>query len=101
MQALIAKGDQRVAAIYETIGVYLGYAVAQYAEFYDFEHLLILGRVMTGTGGTLLVAKAGEVLRQEFPGLAERDRLHVPDEKSRRVGQAVAAASLPAISRQE
>jgi predicted NBD/HSP70 family sugar kinase len=101
VQALMAKGDQRVAAIYETIGVYLGYAIAQYAEFYDFEHLLILGRVMTGTGGTLLVAKAGEVLRQEFPGLAERVRLHVPDEKSRRVGQAVAAASLPAISRQE
>ena len=101
VQALMTKGDQRAAAIYETIGVYLGYAIAQYAEFYDFEHLLILGRVMTGTGGTLLVAKAGEVLRQEFPGLAERVRLHVPDEKSRRVGQAVAAASLPAISRRE
>ncbi len=101
VQALMTRGDRRAAAIYETIGVYLGYATAQYAEFYDFEHLLILGRVMTGTGGTLLVAKAGEVLRQEFPGLAERVRLHVPDEKSRRVGQAVAAASLPAISRRE
>jgi hypothetical protein len=56
---------------------------------------------MTGAGGTLLLAKAGEVLRLEFPGLDERVRLHVPDEKSRRVGQAVAAASLPAISRHE
>jgi len=101
VQALMTKGDQRAAAIYETIGVYLGYASAQYAEFYDFGHVLVLGRVMTGAGGTLVLAKAGEVLRQEFPGLDERVRLHVPDEKSRRVGQAVAAASQPAISRQE
>ncbi len=101
VQALMTKGDQRAAAIYETIGVYLGYAIAQYAEFYDFGHVLVLGRVMTGAGGTLLLAKAGEVLRLEFPGLDERVRLHVPDEKSRRVGQAVAAASLPAISRPE
>jgi predicted NBD/HSP70 family sugar kinase len=101
VQALMAKGDPRAAAIYETIGVYLGYAIAQYAGFYEFEHVLILGRVMTGEGGTLLLAKAGEVLRQEFPELAERVRLHVPDEKSRRVGQAVAAASLPALSRQD
>jgi len=101
VQALMTRDDPRAAAIYETIGVYLGCAIAQYAEFYDFEHVLVLGRVMTGTGGTLLLAKAGEVLRQEFPGLAERVRLHVPDEKSRRVGQAVAAASLPALSKLE
>jgi predicted NBD/HSP70 family sugar kinase len=101
MQALMTKGDPRVAAVYMTIGVYLGYAIAQYAEFYEFEHVLVLGRVMTGAGGTLLLAEAGEVLRQEFPDLAERVRLHVPDEKSRRVGQAVAAASLPDLSRPE
>jgi predicted NBD/HSP70 family sugar kinase len=97
VQALLAMGDQRAAAIYQTIGVYLGYAIAQYADFYEFEHVLVLGRVMTGDGGSLLLAKAAEVLRQEFPGLADRVRLHVPDEKSRRVGQAVAAASLPAV----
>jgi predicted NBD/HSP70 family sugar kinase len=101
VQALMAKGDPRAAAIYETIGVYLGYAIAQYAGFYEFEHVLVLGRVMSGEGGTLLLTKAGEVLRQEFPELAEQVRLHVPDEKSRRVGQAVAAASLPELSRHE
>jgi predicted NBD/HSP70 family sugar kinase len=101
VQALMTKSDRRAAAIYETIGVYLGYAIAQYAEFYEFEHVLVLGRVMTGDGGTLLLAKAREVLRQEFPELAERVRLHVPDENSRRVGQAVAAASLPALSGQK
>lgn len=101
IQALMARGDPRAAVIYETIGAYLGYAIAQYAELYEFEHALVLGRVMTGAGGNLLLAKAEEVLRQEFPGLAERVRLHVPDEKNRRVGQAVAAASLPALSRSE
>jgi predicted NBD/HSP70 family sugar kinase len=100
VQALMAEGDRRAAALYETIGVYLGYAIPHYAEFYDFEHVLVLGRVMTGAGGNLLLTKAAEVLRREFPELAERVRLHLPDEKSRRVGQAVAAASLPAIPRQ-
>ena len=97
VQNLMAKGDNRAASIYETIGVYFGYAIAQYAEFYDFRHLLILGRVTTGEGGEVVVAKARAVLRNEFPELAGRIALHVPDEKSRRVGQAVAAASLPQI----
>jgi predicted NBD/HSP70 family sugar kinase len=97
VQNLMAKGDERAARIYETIGVYFGYAIAQYADFYDFRHLLILGRVTTGKGGDIVLAKAREVLRKEFPELASQIELHVPDEKSRRVGQAVAAASLPKI----
>lgn len=95
VQALMAKGDPRAAKIYETIGVYLGYALAHYADFYDFNDVLILGRVTTGRGGDIVIAKAREVLRGEFPGLAGKMKIHVPDEKSRRVGQAVAAASLP------
>jgi len=97
VQSLAAKGDARAARIYETIGVYLGYGLAHYADFYDFPHALILGRVTTGPGGDLLLAKAREVLRREFPELAAKIQLQVPDEKSRRVGQAVAAASLPAL----
>src|SRR6185437_5369745 len=48
VQRLMTKGDQRVVGIYETIGVYLGYTIALYREFYDFEHMLVLGRVTTG-----------------------------------------------------
>jgi predicted NBD/HSP70 family sugar kinase len=99
VQALMAKGDPRAAKIYETIGVYLGYSIPHYADFYDFDHMLILGRVTTGKGGDIVIAKAREVLQTEFPDLAAKIQLHVPDEKSRRVGQAVAAASLPAIRR--
>ena len=97
VQALMGAGDLRAAAIYETIGVYLGYAIGSYAEFYDFRHLLILGRVTTGPGGDIILAKAKEVCAAEFPELAGRVSVQLPDEKSRRVGQAVAAASLPAI----
>jgi predicted NBD/HSP70 family sugar kinase len=95
IQALMARGDGRAAKIYETIGVYLGYALAHYADFYDFRHALILGRVTTGQGGDIVLEKAREVLKVEFPALAGKLQLHVPDEKTRRVGQAVAAASLP------
>jgi len=99
VQALMAKGDERAAKIYETIGVYLGYSLAHYADFYDFDDVLILGRVTTGQGGDIVLDRAREVLRQEFPALAGKLALHVPDEKSRRVGQAVAAASLPEIKK--
>jgi predicted NBD/HSP70 family sugar kinase len=93
VQNLMAASDERAAKIYETIGVYLGYAIPHYRDFYDFDHMLILGRVTTGQGGDIVIAKAREVLAMEFPEVSIA--MHVPDEKSRRVGQAVAAASLP------
>jgi predicted NBD/HSP70 family sugar kinase len=99
VQKLMDAGDKRAAAIYETIGVYLGYAIPHYMDFYDFAHMLILGRVTTGKGGEIVISKAQEVLDKEFPEVAAKFAMHVPDEKSRRVGQAVAAASLPEIAR--
>jgi predicted NBD/HSP70 family sugar kinase len=97
VQALMANNDPRARKIYETIGVYLGYTISFYASFYDFQHVLLLGRVTTGLGGDLIRSKAQEVLKSDFQNLAEKIELHVPDEKNRRVGQAVAAASLPHV----
>jgi predicted NBD/HSP70 family sugar kinase len=97
VQELLAKGDERARRIYQTIGAYFGYGVAGYADFYDVRHVLVLGRVMTGEGGDAIVAEAERVLREEFPELAGRIRLHVPGEMEKRHGQAMAAASLPAI----
>lgn len=97
LQRLAAQGDARAGMVYATIGVYLGYAIAHYAAFYAFGHLLMLGRVTSGEGGSIVLHQAREVLKTEFPGLAEKIQLHLPDEKFRRVGQAVAAASLPAL----
>jgi predicted NBD/HSP70 family sugar kinase len=99
VQSLMANGDARAVKIYETIGFYLGCALAQYAEFYDFRQALILGRVTTGEGGDIVIARAREVLKKNFPEVAAKIKLRVPDEKSRRVGQAVAAASLPALKK--
>ena len=97
VQTLMSAGDERARRIYESIGICFGYAIAHYAEFYDIGTLLILGRVTSGEGGNLLLEKAGEVLRVEFPELAERIKLRTPDEKDKRHGQAVAAASLPKL----
>ncbi len=95
IQEKVENGDQRAVKIFETIGIYLGYTIPYYKEFYDFQNLLILGRVTSGTGGDIILAQARKVLEKEFPELAREIELYVPDEKSRRIGQAVAAASLP------
>lgn len=95
VQKLMKGGDERAHAVFETIGVYFGYTVALYADFYDLDHLLVLGRVTSGKGGDVLIKTAEETLESEFPNVARKVRLVVPDEASRRVGQAIAAASLP------
>jgi len=97
VQDLMPKGDERAGKIYQTIGTYLGYAVAHFADFYDLENVLILGRVTSGPGGETIIAHARQVLNVEFPELAGKIAFHVPDEKQKRHGQAIAAASLPEI----
>jgi predicted NBD/HSP70 family sugar kinase len=79
------------------MGIYLGYGLAQYADFYNIKHVLILGRCTSDRGGDLILESAKHVLRSEFPDLAARINVQLPDEKSRRVGQSIAAASLPAL----
>lgn len=100
VQALLAAGDERGRRIFETLGVYLGYQLAYLAEFYPMEHVLVLGRVTSGQGGQVIVEQAREVLRVEFPELAGRLSLHLPEERFKRHGQAIAAASLPEIQPQ-
>ena len=97
VQGLMLAGDERAQKIYETVGAYVGYGIAHYADFYDFRHVLILGRVTSGPGGEVINAKAQEVLELEFPDLARKIAFHTPDEKDKRHGQAVAAASLPDV----
>jgi predicted NBD/HSP70 family sugar kinase len=99
VQALLKAGDGRARDIYQTLGAYLGYAVAHFADFYDVRHVLVLGRVTSGAGGDVMIDVARQVLRADFPALAERTALHLPDEQDKRHGQAIAAASLPAIGR--
>ena len=97
VQNLMRQGDYRARKIYSTIGTYLGYGIAHFTDFYDLANVLILGRVTSGEGGSLIIDGARQVLKEEFPELANRIAFHIPDEKQKRHGQAVAAASLPAL----
>jgi len=99
IQLLAEKGQPAACQIFKDIGTYLGYTAQLYSLFYDYHHLLILGRVTSGRGGELIKEQAETVLKTDFPQLAESISIHLSDEKSRRIGQAVAAATLPEIKR--
>ena len=90
------EGDEMAEKIYECIGIYLGYTLAYYSEFYDVKHALLLGRVTSGKGGDILLNFANKVIAEEFPEYASIS-LSMPDESNKRVGQSIAAASLPEI----
>ncbi len=95
VQKLMEEGDRRAAQVYESIGVYLGHTLAYYYEKYGFRYVLLLGRVMSGKGGEALLETCQKVLNDEYPEAAAGFKLTLPDEKFRRVGQSMAAASLP------
>ena len=97
VQKLMEEGDPRAAAVYRSIGVYLGHTLAFYHHLYGCRHVLLLGRVMSGKGGDLILDTCKTVLADEYPELAGKLTPALPDEKFRRVGQSVAAASLPAL----
>ena len=97
VQNKLESGHSGAVDIWRTMGVYMGYAIAFYADFYDIKNVLILGRCTSGRGGLIILEEAGKILRSEFPELEEHIKIRLPDEKSRRVGQAIAAASLPVL----
>ena len=95
VQALMTDGDERAAAIYRSIGVYLAHSLVYYNALYGCKNVLLLGRVMSGRGGELLLESCRRVLADEYPEAAEFINIALPDEKFRRVGQSAVAASLP------
>lgn len=97
VQKALTEGDARARSVFETIGVCFGYALGHYADFYDLRQLLLLGRTSSGEGGTVIVERAKQVLAADFPELSGHLHLHLPDEQFKRHGQAIAAASLPAL----
>ena len=96
IQKLNDSGDKLANEIFENIGIYLGYTLAYYAHFYDLKHLLLLGRVVSGKGGNTILEVAEKVLHDEFPEY-KHVKISMPDEMTRRVGQSIAAASLPTL----
>jgi predicted NBD/HSP70 family sugar kinase len=100
VQEYLEKEHHGAEKIWQTIGCYLGYAIAHYTDFYTIDHVLILGRCTSGRGGAIILEWANRVLKAQFLSLNERLQIQLPDEKSRRIGQSIAAASLPRIDRQ-
>jgi len=96
VQQAMKDDPAKASDLYKTCGVYLGYALAQYKEFYDIDHVMILGRVSKGEGGDLMLKTASEVLKSEFPELSEIT-FHTADDHFKAVGQCIAAAALPVI----
>ena len=97
VQELMEAGDSRAEAVYRSIGVYLGHTLAFYHSFYGLKYVLLLGRVMSGKGGDIILDTCKAVLAEEYPEVADKIVPTLPDEKARRVGQSVAAASLPEL----
>lgn len=97
VQERMQANDVRARRIFETIGTCFGYSLAHYADFYELRHVLILGRVTSGEGGEIIIREAEKVLQMEFPELGRQLKISTPDEQMKRHGQAVAAASLPAL----
>ena len=97
VQKLAEEGHEGARRIFVTIGCYLAHTLLLYSSFYDLRYLLVLGRVASGVGGDLLIDECKRVLREEYPELAEKITVMRPDEKARRVGQSIAAASLPEV----
>lgn len=97
VQDLMAQGDARAEKIFRSIGCYLAHTINLYSQFYDIKFLLVLGRVMSGKGGDIAVRECNRILQEEYPNLAQKISVMLPDEKTRRVGQSIAAASLPEI----
>ena len=99
VQAAMEKGDEKALKVYLQIGRFLAHAVPWYNEFYDYENLMILGRVTSGLGGSVILESAKAMLKEVYPEWAEKIDLFMPDEKARRLGQSVAAAQIPVIRR--
>ena len=97
VQAAMAKGDEKALKVYLMIGRYLANATKWYHEFYDFQNLMILGRVTSGLGGSIILETAKMGLEALDPALAEEIEIFMPDEKARRLGQSVAAAQIPVV----
>ena len=96
VQNLANEGHAGALQIFDDIGTYLAHTLVLYAQFYDLKCLLVLGRVASGVGGDHVIAQCNKVLAAEYPELADITVM-LPDEKTRRVGQSVAAASLPEL----
>ena len=99
VQAAMEKGDEKALKVYVQIGRFLAHAIPWYNEFYDYSNMMILGRVTSGLGGSIILETAKAMLKDVYPEWAEKIDIFMPDEQARRLGQSVAAAQIPVIKK--
>ena len=66
----------------------------------DGGHVSVFSSFLRGekyAEANLLIDECNRVLAEEYPELAAKVTVMLPDEKARRVGQSIAAASLPEV----
>ena len=97
VQKLAEQGNENARAVFLSIGSYLAYTLLLYSRIYQIRYLLVLGRVASGIGGELIVSECRRILAEEYPSFSHTIRVTLPDEAMRRIGQSVAAASLPEV----
>lgn len=90
IQRLAEEGNDIVLSAYHDIGLYLGEALRFFYEFYHFESVLLLGRVMSGRGGEIIKDIANKYLLEN--GL--KIDFISPDEDFIRLGQSYIVSSL-------
>lgn len=95
VQELARQGHPAARRIFRDMGVCLAHTLALYAAIYPLCHVMVLGRVASGIGGEWMTETCRRVLAEEYPQLPLEVLL--PDDRFRRIGQSVAAASLPQV----
>lgn len=94
----LERGDQLTLDLWQSMGCYLGYAIAHYANFYNISDVVIFGRCVSFKGGEILKQVSEDVLATEFKNYISKSiNVHLPDERFRRIGQAQTAANISII----
>jgi len=98
IQSAAHFGDERALAVFRRIGQYLGETLPFWRLFYEFDQLLLLGRVVSGIAGECIVCEAERIMKERGMDSDCRVEIHVPDETFKRHGQAIVAASIPQLN---
>lgn len=93
--------ETKAVQVFQSLGVALGHTLGYYHSMYQFQCVLLLGRIMAGAGGDLVFNAAQKVLAEEYPIVASQIIISLPEENNQRVSHAVAAATLPEIQRMD
>ncbi len=99
LQRLAAEGDAAVRAIFARVGEFLAIAIAEFHGYFAMSHVVLVGRVVSGSSGEIIIDSARRALADRFPALAGHVALHFPTPPAGmdvatvlEFGQAVAAA---------